>query len=330
MPTGSIFVKVFNIISSAIKLKRAAKSKETSFINQKTSFWLDYAKKSVNLGGQYSNKSVNGVKTVFELIPFLLFFIVYWCVFGQLSTLCYAQGCQMDIQITNSFQIPIATMSLFNVIPIIIIAPLMDRCILPCLRKYKIEATMLQRIGVGFIFACLAMIYAGTLEIYRKNAPLTDIPSSCFIDNDNILVSDISIFAQIPTFFLFGTSECFASITGIEFFFSQAPIELRSVLSALFLVTTGLGAWLVGIFIFIVNSFKSPWITEDLNDGYLEYYFFMIAIFTLIVFLLYIIVAIKYKYKHNNSNDNNDQEMDSLSSDFDGILDAQPYNNEFE
>ena len=121
---------------------------------------------------KYEKHEVESVKSVVKLIPFLLFNIIYWCVYAQLSTLFYAQGCQMDIRITRNIEIPIATLGLFDVIPILVLVPFFDRCLIPCLRKRGFKVTMLQRMGMGFIFAALSMVCAGFLEIMRKMLPL--------------------------------------------------------------------------------------------------------------------------------------------------------------
>ena len=278
---------------------------------------------------KYGNDEVENVKSIVKLLPFLFFNIIYWCVYAQQSTLFYAQGCQMDIRINNNIKIPIATLGLFDVIPILILVPLFDRCLIPCLRKRGYKVTMLQRMGTGFIFAALSVICAGILEIWRKESDLTDVESACNDgnnDGDKIYVSNISIFYQIPQFVLIGTSEVLASVTGLEFFFSQAPPEMRSILQSLNLVTTGLGTWLVGLFIMLVNINKNNlWITDNLNNGHLDLYFFMIGGLVLIAFFAFIWAAIKYKYNSFEKDmlviDTNKPNVDAM---FDNVLETTP------
>jgi POT family proton-dependent oligopeptide transporter len=54
----------------------------------------------------------------------------------------------------------------------------------------------------------------------------------------------MSILWQIPLFILIGVSEIFASITSLEFFYSQAPADMRSVSQASNLFTNAMGSWL--------------------------------------------------------------------------------------
>lgn len=51
------------------------------------------------------------------------------------------------------------------------------------------------------------------------------------------------------------------------------------IIQALNLFTTALGSWLMIPLVFLVNSgwFGSPWIPENLDDGQLANYFFLLA-----------------------------------------------------
>ena len=102
---------------------------------------------------------------------------------------------------------------------------------------------------------CNAQVAAGTL------------PMDC-IECDYIpQMSNISIFWQIPQFVLIGISEIFASITSLEFFYSQAPHSMRSVSQALNLFTNALGSWLTIPLTLLVNTdSNNPWIASDVND----------------------------------------------------------------
>jgi len=201
----------------------------------------------------------------------------------------------MNLKIYGSFEIPIASLSLFDTVAILVLVPLMDRCVFPILRKKGLKLTMLQRIGIGFVFASCAMIVAGILEIMRCKAPtLSNQPSKC---NSSILVTNINVLWQIPQYVLIGISEVFASITGLEFFYSQAPGYMRSVLMALFLLTTGLGSAVAAILIEIVNSGKKQWITNNLNDGHLDYYFFLLSALMFAIFLFFLYSSSRYEYR---------------------------------
>ena len=55
------------------------------------------------------------------------------------------------------------------------------------------------------------------------------------------MAAELSVFWQAPQYVLFGLSEVFASITGLEFAYEQTPRSLRSVATAVFLSWQALG-----------------------------------------------------------------------------------------
>ena len=157
---------------------------------------------------------------------------------------------------------------------------------------------MLQRVGIGYCLATLAMIAAFIVEIARKNAPISKtMISDC---DENVYVSEMSIFWQIPQFVAFGISEVLAAITALNFFISQSPQHMRSVILAIYYATHSISSWMVSLLILIVNIDKNnKWISNDLNNGHLELYFLTIAIMMTVVTICFIYSAKKYKYKNN-------------------------------
>ena len=171
----------------------------------------------------------------------------------------------------------------------------MNICISSYLRKRGFKITMLQRMIAGFFFMGLAMIVAGIVEYYRKNARvLTNIKSTC---DDNIYVSDMSILWQVPEFILIGIGDVLASVSGLEFFNSQAPKHMKSFIMALFLVAHGIGSFMIGLWVILANSdTDNKWITNDLNEGHLDWYLFAVGAGIFLVCLCSIFSATKYHY----------------------------------
>ena len=260
--------------------------------NNNNIHWLDVAK--IENGGLWNRKIVNDVKSVYSLFIFLVLGIVYWVAYANMGSLYYSQGCQMNYVITSKFEIPIAALNDADTVIILILVPIVDRFLYPCLKRRNINFSMLKRMGVGYFIMILAMITAAIIEMMRKDSAILDTKSDC--DKD-IHISSLSILWQIPQYFLVGLSESFASITSNEFFAGQAPKSLKSIVYALNIFTWGVGSWVNSLMVLIVNSWKPEWITNNLNDGYLEYYFILSASIVGIDLLIFIYFAKKYKYK---------------------------------
>jgi len=132
------------------------------------------------------------------------------------------------------------------------------------------------------------------------------------------MASTLSVFWQAPQFALIGTSEILASITGLEFFFSQAPLSMKSVSAALNLFTTALGMWVNIPLLIMVNQLpKTPWIPSDLNDGKLQNYFYVLGGIMLFANIIFVYVAINYQYQaHDGEFDEDEAERSDSTSDY--------------
>ena len=120
------------------------------------------------------------------------------------------QGEYMDIDLGKSFHIPITSHSVFDLLGVIILIPIVDKALYPLLAKCGIHLSQLQRIGVGMLINTASMLCAGWLEFSR-------VEHCCILQKrgDNYTqVANISIFYQIPQYALIGFSEVFTSITG--------------------------------------------------------------------------------------------------------------------
>jgi peptide/histidine transporter 3/4 len=110
-------------------------------------------------------------------------------------------------------------------------------------------------------------------------------------------MSSISIFWQAPQFVLIGVSEIFASITSLEFFYSQAPSEMRSVSQASNLLTNAIGSWLTIPLTIAVNANRShKWIDDNVDKGHLDWYFYLLASIMATTYIIFRYIASGYEY----------------------------------
>ncbi|KAH3862535.1 solute carrier family 15 member 4-like isoform X2 [Dreissena polymorpha] len=251
-------------------------------------------------GGSYDHPMVEGVKAVLKVLPVFGIVIIYWAVYSQMSTSLFLQSERMDITV-NGAKLPAAILNIFNTLIILVMIPIMDRIVYPTLAKYGKSPTHLQRMGIGIFLVALSMVYAGIIEIIRKK----DMENHGFISQElsgsTFNASKISMFAQVPEFALIGGSEVFASISGLEFAYTQAPEFMQGLIMGLFLMTSGIGSYVASLIVTIVQSWRtsesSDWFPEEANDGHMEYMLFLLAVLSLLSLVAFIFVAKWYKYK---------------------------------
>ncbi|XP_071829540.1 solute carrier family 15 member 4-like [Apostichopus japonicus] len=258
---------------------------------------FDYAKESN--GGKYLDSEVESTKSILRLLPIFGTFILYWTVYNQMSSTYFLQGERLRLKY-NDFTLPAAILNLFDVIAILILVPFFDRILYPGLQKLGVNFTLLRRIGTGMFLATCSVIIAAVVEIERKRIMEEGHYIAQNLSTETFNASDLSVFVQIPQFAFIGASEVFASVTGLEFAYSQAPVALQGVIMGLFLLTTGLGSYFGSLLVLIVNSisgmYGTPWLPDDPNEGHLEYFFFLLALLMGINIVIYLVVSNSYEY----------------------------------
>ncbi|KAM5358136.1 hypothetical protein ACJZ2D_015551 [Fusarium nematophilum] len=169
------------------------------------------------LAGQerYTDEYVGDVQRGLKSCKMFLFFPFYFICWNQMWNNLISQAGQMALHGT-----PNDLLQNLDPIALCFFIPFLDR------KKYKIDFDPVTRIFTGFMFASLSMVYACVLQHYIYSSP----PES------------IHVWIQAPSYILVALSEAFVIITGLELAFTQAPKNLRSVISALFWLTIAVAA----------------------------------------------------------------------------------------
>ena len=241
---------------------------------------------------------VEELKSLIRLLPIWATGIIFSAVYSQMGTLFVLQGNTMDLHVSKSFEIPSASLSLFDTVSVIFWVPVYDRVIVPFVRRFtgrNSGFTQLQRIAVGLVISIFAMLAAGALELVR----LREVRKHNYYDLKHV---PISIFWQVPQYFIIGCAEVFTFIGQLEFFYEQAPDAMRSLCSALSLTTAALGNYLSTMLVNIVTHVstkdgKPGWIPDNLNYGHLHYFFWLLALLSVVNLGFYLLVARWYTYK---------------------------------
>ncbi|KAG5620393.1 hypothetical protein H5410_005611 [Solanum commersonii] len=255
--------------------------------------------------GDYSNAwrlctvtQVEELKILIRMFPIWATGIVFSAVYAQMSTMFVEQGMVMDTAI-GSFKIPAASLSTFDTISVIVWVPVYDKILVPIARRFTGKErgfSELQRMGIGLFLSMLCMSAAAIVEIRRLQ-----LARELGLVDEAVAVP-LSIFWQIPQYFILGAAEIFTFIGQLEFFYDQSPDAMRSLCSALSLLTTALGNYLSSFILTVVTSIttqggKPGWIPNNLNGGHLDYFFWLLAALSFCNLVIYIFCAKMYKSK---------------------------------
>lgn len=258
----------------------------------------DRVKGSLNAWRLCTVTQVEELKSIIRLLPLWATGIIFSAVYSQMGTLFVLQGNTMNLHMGKSFVIPSASLTLFDTISVIFWVPIYDRVIVPFARRFtghKNGFTQLQRIAIGLVISIFAMLAAGTLELVR----LREVRKHYYYELEHI---PMSIFWQVPQYFIIGCAEVFTFIGQLEFFYEQAPDAMRSLCSALSLTTAALGNYFSTVLVNIVTDLSTRhgrpgWIPDNLNYGHLHYFFWLLAILSVMNLGIYLLVARWYTYK---------------------------------
>ncbi|KAJ4973361.1 hypothetical protein NE237_006535 [Protea cynaroides] len=242
---------------------------------------------------------VEELKILIRMFPICATGIVFSAVYTQMFTMFVEQGMVMDTTI-GSFTIPPASLLTFDIISVIVWVPMYDRLLVPLVRKFTGKErgfSELQRIGIGLFVSILSMAAAAIVEIKRL-----EIAKSLDLVDHKVTVVPMSILWQIPQYFLVGAAEVFTFIGQLQLFYDQSPHAMRSLFSALQLLTIALGNYLSSFILTIVTTITTKdgnpgWIPNNLNQGHLDYYFWLLAGLGFLNLVVYVFCITGYRCK---------------------------------
>ncbi|XP_058768246.1 protein NRT1/ PTR FAMILY 5.10-like [Vicia villosa] len=255
-------------------------------------------------GNTCSLVEVQEAKAILRLVPIWTTCLVYGIVFAQVFTFFTKQGRSMERTIFPGFDIPPASCQSINGIAIILFSPIYDRIFVPIARAITGKPsgiTMLQRIGTGIFISMFTMVVAAFVETKR----LKTAQEYGLVDDANATVP-MSIWWLIPQYFLFGISEVFTMVGLQEFFYDQVPNELRSMGLALYLSIVGVGSFLSGFLISLIQNLSGKdghesWFCDNINKAHLDYFYWLLAGLSMVGFTLFLYFSKYYTYNHKGT-----------------------------
>lgn len=116
----------------------------------------------------------------------------------------------------------------------------------------------------------------------------------------------MNVFVLLPQYIFLGAAEVFTSVGALEFFYDQAPDSMRSLGTAIFLSTVGIGNFMSSVILSGIVKLTSlggrqSWIVDNLNRCHLDYFYWLLAGVSAGNLCFFLTLARWYKYKETTS-----------------------------
>eukprot|EP00253_Pinus_taeda_P013599 PITA_13599 len=271
---GCFFSSFIKVIISAVRPRK----KESGYVNceqvncigasSSAAHWLDAAKLSC------SAEEVEDVKTIIRICVFLLPAPLFWCMYNQKASTWVFQAKQMNGHVSWLGNVVIRPdqMQALDPLLVLIFIPLLDQVIYPFLEKHGVAMKAIRRLILGMLLCSVAFFTSGLLQLaIDKRITSGSIASYINTVSDskpenkdhmglfnlaypNEKEEQISILWQVPQYVLLTAAEVIFSVTGLEFSYSQAPVSMKSVVQAIWHLTSAEGDLITILVVGIIGN----------------------------------------------------------------------------
>ncbi|HYH94440.1 POT family MFS transporter [Hyalangium sp.] len=211
-PTGKNPHSFLKVVASAVRNPK-----------QRGGDWLSGARQ------EHPEEALEGVRAVLRinllLMPTIPFF---WMLFDQKASTWVVQARAMDPQVAG-FTFQPSQMQFINPLLVMILIPLLAVVIYPAFQRLGWELTPLRRMPLGLVIGAVSYIIAGYYQVIIEDG------------------TRLNIAWQIAPYIVLTLAEILVSTTGLEFAYTQAPREMKSVVQSLWLLNSTLANVAVAI-----------------------------------------------------------------------------------
>jgi POT family proton-dependent oligopeptide transporter len=205
-----------------------------------------------------------GLELFFSLIGLVLFIAMFWSLSDQNGSAWVLQAERMDLNFMGHTWLP-SQVQAVNPVFVLIFIPLTTYVLYPLVSKF-FPLTPLRKISIGFFLTVAAFVVSAFIEA-RLDAGV-----------------HMNIGWQIFAYALITLAEVLVYGTGLEFFYTQAPNAMKSLVMGIFLLAVSLG----NLFTALVNlAIELPDGTSRFSGSTYYLFFAGLMLMTSIGFVFY-------------------------------------------
>ncbi|KIY65111.1 oligopeptide transporter [Cylindrobasidium torrendii FP15055 ss-10] len=248
-PTGSILATALKLWGFSMKGHWSLNPWKTYKSLASDEFWERAKPSNVPAASRpgwmsFDDVWVDEVKRGVKACGVFVWYPIWWLTYTQMGSNLTSQAAEME-----THGVPNDVLSNLDPFALIILIPICDLFLYPALRRVC-RFTAIKKIAAGFFTGCMAMIWAAVMQhyIYKRN-PCGYYVATCEDENGKGLVANINVWAQTGSYVLIALSEIFAAITGLEYAFTKAPKNMRSLIMALYLFMQAISSAIAEAFV---------------------------------------------------------------------------------
>lgn len=140
--------------------------------------------------------------------------------------------------------------------------------------------TPLQLIGVGHVLNIASMAVSAVVESKRRSAAVP-----------------MSVFWLVPQLAIVGVGEAFHFPGQVALYYQEFPASLKNMATAAIGLLIGIAFYLSTAVIGCVRT-ATGWLPDDIDDGKVDYVFWMLVVVGVVNFGYYTVCAVLYKYRN--------------------------------
>ncbi|KAJ6549939.1 oligopeptide transporter [Mycena capillaripes] len=249
-PTGSVLALFLQMFGFAARGKWSLNPVRTYKNLTASDFWDGVRPSKVAVEARpswmtFDDVWVDEVKRGIKACWVFLWFPIYWLTYNQLNNNLTSQAGTMA-----THGLPNDVLSNLDPLALIIFIPICDQLLYPAMQRWGWNFTALKKITAGFVTGAAAMAWAAAVQHYiYKTSPCGYSAGTCEDDAGNVITSPLNVWIQTGSYILIAFSEIFASITGLEYAFTKAPKNMRSLVMSVFLFMSALASALGEAFV---------------------------------------------------------------------------------
>ncbi len=175
--------------------------------------------------------SREGLGAIAKLLPLVFFVGMFWALFDQTASTLVFQAERMDRNFFGLEVLP-SQIQAANPFLILVLIPLFTFVVYPAVEK-RVALTPLRKIGTGLAIMVFSFV---VIALCQESIDRGGTPHVAW---------------QLLAYLILTSAEIMVSIVGLEFFYTQAPRRMKSLMMAIFLTSVFVGNTFTGV----VNSF---------------------------------------------------------------------------